>query len=196
MNDRLITSPSDAALACPRAGEGETNGAAGARRFCANCGRQPLRETCCWVLGPEGGHARPCPLLPPLRWEQWNPDEQFLIQVLMREFNGAAEEWELLRRLPWSRWRLEEHVMEFEERPDDAARAFPCFREVDDRDRGRRYYLSDLARHSYETHLREQREAAAFRAGFPFGRHGADAIGPLEREQPNGPAPPSSDKWS
>jgi hypothetical protein len=100
---------------------------------------------------------------------------------LMEEFGGAAGERELLRPRgpaprcappPWTRYRLEEYVVDFEERPERAGWEFACFREPDDRDRGRRYFLTDLARASYAAHRREEEAREAFRKGFPCGRGG------------------------
>lgn len=116
-------------------------------RFCPSCGRQPAEDLCCWSIRVD--RPQPCPLVSPPPWEQWDDDAQFLIRLLMEEFGGAAEEWELLRRLPWPRYRLDQQVIDFDERLDDTALAFPCLRETDDRDRGRRYFLTDLARASF-----------------------------------------------
>jgi hypothetical protein len=154
--------------------------------FCSNCGRQPARETCCWSQGPDGSHAAPCRLIPPPRWEEWDEDERFLIELMMEAFGGAAEEWELLRRLPWPRWRLEEQVIDFEDRTDGAAASYPCFREPDEKDRGHRYFLSDLARASFTVHQREEEAAAAFARGFPFGRYRGPDDRLMLREDPDG----------
>jgi hypothetical protein len=132
-----------------------------------------------------GDRAQPCPLLPARRWEEWNGEQQFLILFLMEEFGGAAEEWELLRRLPWTRYRLEEYVIDFEERPERAGIEFPCFREPDDRDRGRRYFLTDLARASYAAHLRDEEAREAHRKGFPFGRYPVPETSAVKQEDAN-----------
>ena len=146
-------------------------------RFCSSCGRRPDRETCCWSV-ESGECARPCPLVPARRWEEWSEEQQFLITLLMAGFGGAAEEWQLLCRLPWPQYRLEGHVVDFDDREDESAVHLACFREPDDRDRGRRYFLTDLARASYEANQEAVREAASFARGYPFGRYrGADAPG-------------------
>ena len=145
-------------------------------QYCSSCGRQPVRETCCWGLGLHD-RAEPCALVPALPWDHWNAEEQFLITLLMTEFGGAAEEWELLCRLPWPRYRLDNCVIDFETRPDGAALEAPCFREPDDRDRGRRYFVSDLARQAYERHRREIEAQMAWARGFPFGRARAPEAG-------------------
>ena len=115
---------------------------------------------------------------PALGWEEWSEEQQFLITLLMAGFGGAAEEWQLLCRLPWPQYRLEAHVVDFDDREDESAVHLACFREPDDRDRGRRYFLTDGARASYEANQEAVREAASFARGYPLGRYrGADAPG-------------------
>src|SRR6266508_14860 len=75
-------------------------------RFCANCGSRPESGSCCWYVDGETEALKPHPSIGAKAWEAWNADQRFLIALLMEQFGGAAEEWELLRRLPWTCSRL------------------------------------------------------------------------------------------
>jgi hypothetical protein len=69
--------------------------------------------------------------------------------------NSAAEEWELLCRLPWTRGRLGNYVFDAERHGPETALHYPCMREADALGRGTRYLVTDLAREAYVTHRRE-----------------------------------------
>jgi hypothetical protein len=136
--------------------------------YCSNCGSQTEKLTCCWYQEGEADHLHPHPLIPGPSWEAWTADHRFLIALMMERFGGAAEERELLARLPWPVWRLVSCTYDpwgtWELSPLD----HPCIRER----HGAlvRYFLTDMARHAYERYQREEQAAAAgFRPGFPFG---------------------------
>jgi hypothetical protein len=137
-------------------------------RYCASCGRTLLGRDCCWVV-EDGQEPRPGRLIPPKRWEEWDSEARFLVTVLMGRFGGAAEEWELLCRLPWDRWRLASQVFDADNHEPEAAELLPCARETDERGRGTRYFVTDLARASYEAHRLETDglDAAATGEGAP-----------------------------
>jgi hypothetical protein len=124
--------------------------------FCAACGTKPPGRDCCWFVDETPG-AEPGPgeLVPAKPWREWSAEARFLVGLLMERFNGAAEEWELLCRLPWTRGRLSNYVFDAERHGPETALHYPCMREADALGRGTRYLVTDLAREAYDTHRRE-----------------------------------------
>jgi hypothetical protein len=123
-------------------------------RYCAGCGRKPVGRDCCWFVEERpGAEAEPGQLVPAKPWEQWNADHRFLTTLLVERFGGAAEEWELLCRLPWASSRLANCVFDAASHGPEAALHYPCLRETDLHGRGVRYLASDLARDSYEAYV-------------------------------------------
>ena len=123
-------------------------------RYCPVCGSRTEKESCCWFLGDEEeDDPRPYTLVPAKPWGEWSEEHRFLIALMMEQFGGAAEEWELLCRLPWPEWRFTRSVCEPWGERLVSATDHPCIRET--HGFRTRYYLCDLARDAY-TALRLQ----------------------------------------
>jgi hypothetical protein len=130
--------------------------APGRDRFCAACRTKPPGRDCCWfVEDTAGAEPEPGELVPVKPWREWSAEARFLVTTLLELFHGAAEEWELLCRLPWTRGRLSNYVFDAERHGPEAALHYPVMREKDALGRGTRYMVTDLARASYEAHRRE-----------------------------------------
>jgi hypothetical protein len=125
-------------------------------RFCAACGTKPPGQDCCWFAEETAGaEPEPGALVPLKPWSEWSPEARFLVTVLMELFHGAAEEWELLCRLPWTLGRMSNYTFDAERHGPEAALFYPVMREKDALGRGTRYLVTDLARAGYEAHRRE-----------------------------------------
>ncbi len=133
-------------------------------RYCPHCGSRPEGPTCCWFLDGEDEEPQPHPLVPGKPWAEWSAAHRFLAALLMERFGGAAEEWELLCRLPWPRRRLADGAAEPWGYWPEPALLFPCLREKDTR--GTRYYVTDMVRDAYAGHRRSGVQA--------FGRLGTE----------------------
>lgn len=121
-------------------------------QYCAHCGSRPAGPTCCWYVD-EKEEPHPHPLVAGRSWTAWTERQRFLITLLMERFGGAAEEWELLCRLPWpERWLLDCAAEPWAGWREPALR-FPCLKEKDAR--GTRYFLTDMARDAYQAHLHD-----------------------------------------
>jgi hypothetical protein len=130
-------------------------------RYCAHCGSRPEGSTCCWYVDGEETEPQPHRLVPGKAWAEWSGRQRSLILLLMERFGGAAEEWELLCRLPWpQRWLLDCAGEAWSHWPEPGL-MFPCLREKEAR--GIRYYLTDMARDAYTAHRRAEAVAAGQR---------------------------------
>jgi len=120
--------------------------------YCPVCGDRAEEKTCCWYVDDDDD-PHPHLLIPPKPWVEWSADHRFLITLMMERFGGAAEEWELLCRLPWPEWRFESCVCEPWGRWIVSVSDHPCIR--DKKEHRTRYFLCELARDAYTAHQRE-----------------------------------------